>query len=131
MNRCTGHCCKDFYLPFAPIQLAHETKKLAIGKSRYEAKDFEKISKMLIFLRTNHNKRRARAVGGFEYRYTCKHFDRETGNCMNYENRPRMCSDYPYGGKCTYRGCTLQERCEAGIESIEVKIDVKERVDER
>lgn len=40
------------------------------------------------------------------YWYTCVHFDRVGRRCMNYEGRPRMCRQYPYGHSCLYKGCT-------------------------
>jgi Fe-S-cluster containining protein len=39
------------------------------------------------------------------YCYTCRHL-LGNKNCAIYENRPRMCSGYPYGKKCVYPGCT-------------------------
>lgn len=30
--------------------------------------------------------------------YRCRWFDAETRQCMNYENRPAVCSGYPWGG---------------------------------
>lgn len=34
--------------------------------------------------------------------YTCRHWDEETGLCGVYEDRPRMCRDFPYGRRCDY-----------------------------
>ena len=41
-------------------------------------------------------------------KYSCKHWNRETRNCMDYENRPSMCRRFPYGTPCPYiaKGCT-------------------------
>lgn len=52
-------------------------------------------------------------VGGIEGNpiwstYTCAHHDPVTGNCKDYENRPPMCSDYPYGNQCGFPGCTFR-----------------------
>jgi Fe-S-cluster containining protein len=41
--------------------------------------------------------------------YTCKHFNKETNDCMNYINRPDMCKKHPYGRGCNFVGCTLKE----------------------
>ena len=36
--------------------------------------------------------------------YTCRHWDEETRLCTVYEQRPRMCRDFPYDGPCRM-GC--------------------------
>lgn len=38
---------------------------------------------------------------------TCRHWDIETRLCTVYEQRPRMCRDYPYGRTCDY-GCACK-----------------------
>ena len=66
---------------------------------------------MVIYLRPKEN--------GKGHWYTCKHYDKVSGNCTDYENRPKMCSDYPYGGKCKYKGCTMKPNCaEEAIKEI-------------
>jgi Fe-S-cluster containining protein len=42
--------------------------------------------------------------------FTCAHWDRETHLCQIYDDRPVMCRDFPYRGKCKYHeaGCTLE-----------------------
>lgn len=99
-SRCTGHCCRNFWLPFDPAGLRFEAKKARIGKSRYIACEVLKVEAMAIPIRPAQN------TG---WRYTCKHHDPVTGDCQNYAERPRMCSDYPYGKPCSYRGCTLKQ----------------------
>ncbi len=43
------------------------------------------------------NRRLVGIVGNTQTYFTCKHF---TGSgCGNYENRPKMCSEYPYYGQ--------------------------------
>ena len=58
--------------------------------------------------------------------YTCKHFNTTTGNCENYENRPKMCrnfgtsfSDRLYG--CGYTGCTMSCKSNNDIELDKAK----------
>lgn len=36
--------------------------------------------------------------------HTCRHFDDETRLCTAYEQRPKMCRDYPYASGC-HHGC--------------------------
>lgn len=95
MNRCTGHCCSIFTLPESP----QEVKSEEFGD---KVVDGDVISDMLIPL-TDYEP--FNSEGQIKYFYTCKHFDGK--NCTNYENRPLMCSDYPYGGNCAQLGCTL------------------------
>lgn len=40
-------------------------------------------------------------------RFTCRHLTEE-GNCGNYENRPNMCRNYPYGSACQQAHCTAE-----------------------
>lgn len=40
--------------------------------------------------------------------FSCKHFNKQNGNCMNYENRPDFCRTYPTRGDCLYKGCTMK-----------------------
>lgn len=40
--------------------------------------------------------------------YTCRHWDEETKLCGVYEDRPKMCRDFPYAEKCSYDcNCTF------------------------
>ena len=41
--------------------------------------------------------------------FECKNFDTETRKCTDYENRPRMCREYPYGNKCNKEGCEYKD----------------------
>jgi Fe-S-cluster containining protein len=88
MSRCTGHCCKRFTIstPYEKLQQDPDS-----------VKDGRYILDMLISLNEE----------GVSV-YTCRHFDKEGGNCSAYEQRPRMCSEHPmYGKKCNWLGCTL------------------------
>lgn len=67
--------------------------------------DIDKIRDMVIYL--GHYKRAKMADS--EHHYTCRHHDAATGNCLDYENRPRMCSSFPNDRPCPYPGCTNHE----------------------
>lgn len=78
--------------------------------------DSYKVPRMVIFQgwkepydqpRTTYPKGRGYRAGG--HYYTCKHHDSATGNCRDYQNRPRMCSDFPYGRACPYDDCQAPE----------------------
>lgn len=81
--------------------------------ARLRASDTYKVSKMVIFQGWKEPYDQPRAtyaagrVGG--HYYTCKHHDSATGDCRNYQNRPRMCSDFPYGHACPYDDCQAPE----------------------
>ncbi len=40
--------------------------------------------------------------------YDCRHLGPDQ-NCQIYETRPRMCSAYPYGRRCSQAACTWTE----------------------
>lgn len=97
MNRCTGHCCKKFYLPMAKV----EDIKDIVQDAKY-------IRDMLIKLplQTHGSDGEPTPVEAQDHYWTCKHFDETSGDCTAYESRPAMCKDYPYGLPCRTKGCT-------------------------
>ena len=103
---CDGQCCAVFSMSQA------QTMFRAKGKLRAEA---EYALDMLIPLTRRQALARTRRLGypdppkyPPEYNlFTCKHWDEETRLCGDYENRPAMCRDYPYGRTCD-RGCGYQ-----------------------
>ena len=105
-NKCGGKCCQAFILPLSPMELKHWDKVAEkTGKNRYQ--DIRKIADMVIFL-GHYGSRTIRKLKGKRYHYTCKWLNKESGLCTNYENRPSMCSDFPYGNVCEYKGCNFK-----------------------
>lgn len=100
---CPGHCCAAFSLPFTPTELALRFTRLVDGTM---------VAAMAIPLTHEQAVERNRANGGqtdiapAANWYTCRYWDEETKLCRNYEGRPAMCSEYPYGKKCEH-GCGL------------------------
>lgn len=101
-DRCTGHCCKAFTLPYDPKELREKT---LAGK--FSDGD-EKVADMVIYLGfaelppngpAHHN-----THGLPDHWYTCKNLTPE-GNCAIYEDRPRLCRDFPYKAPCPYPAC--------------------------
>lgn len=92
-RRCTGHCCRRFPLSHTLEQL----RAYAADTSKANASEAAKILDMLISLDVREDGREM---------YTCRHHDTETGDCRIYEDRPRMCRDYPYGKSCEHGECT-------------------------
>lgn len=103
-SRCTGHCCKRFYLPY--------TSKLEFADvvSHGRVQDGPFILDMLIKLpeqTTDIRGKRLRKDDPQRHEYwTCRHYDTKTGDCRVYDQRPAMCRDYPYGKPCVVKGCT-------------------------
>lgn len=38
--------------------------------------------------------------------YKCRYWDDRTRECIQYDTRPSMCSEYPYGNTCKQCGAT-------------------------
>ncbi len=119
-GRCTGHCCRRFFLGVSLDELRAELERVDRGESsRYNPTELRIVVPMLVLLEENvdpdevdnfvkHDPPRERAVSR-GYWYTCRHLNVMTGDCTNYEGRPNMCRDYPYGGACNYAECTWDD----------------------
>lgn len=84
---CGGLCCRRFFLPLTPDELACPDTMATKADGAY-------IADMVIHLKT---------VDDQSF-YTCRHL-REDGLCGSYETRPQMCRAFPYGGPCPFPGC--------------------------
>lgn len=102
MSECIGNCCVAFYLPVTKEQL---DERVAGGSA-----EMVKIANMVVPI-TNGTVRRRRGkyyagesgpVSGKDegHYYKCKNWNSDTRLCMDYENRPKMCRDYPYDREC-------------------------------
>lgn len=138
-QRCTGHCCKHFYLPYGPEEMKAEYRRWLVLNGEHRRSGIEALSMgppeglrggakestiidihliypMLIYLGRFRDQlpykpvRPPESLGEGVHIYTCKHLDRKTGDCTIYEIRPQMCREYPYSGLCNYAGCTWEER---------------------
>lgn len=113
-NRCSGHCCRRFHLPFSMAELKAERDSAMCWlfgapmnqRGIYNPIEIIRVAAMVIPLNSDGPPGAIPLEG---WRYTCKHHNTETGDCMNYENRPKLCSEYPYGQQCTFEGCTWEE----------------------
>lgn len=91
---CSGRCCEYFQFGLSPEQIKQRAEIAAGG-------DYEKVASMVIPLFAVHSS------GDTTWFYTCKHFDKQTRKCMDYDNRPKMCRNYPEGVKCGHSNlCT-------------------------
>lgn len=103
-DRCTGHCCRAFYLAQDVSRYAAEGDEQAVfivGMRRtllpgsWVPRGEVRSGKLL----------QEEEVGTY---YTCTHVQ-PNGDCGIYATRPDMCAKYPYGKRCTYPGCTWDE----------------------
>jgi Fe-S-cluster containining protein len=116
--RCTGHCCRSFWLPYSPAELlenyqAWKGGRFVKGRDRNDhpqASEIWLIAPMAIYLGylpQNPQKPEPLINGAHGHFYRCAHV-RENGDCGIYEMRPKMCRDYPYGTDCDFPGCTMR-----------------------
>ncbi|KKM92697.1 hypothetical protein LCGC14_1215730 [marine sediment metagenome] len=101
-DRCTGHCCEVFKLPFSPDGLRVAVKSTEEGRKGY--KDIEVIEDMVIPLGKVMN---MSGEGQDFWNYACRHFDSEKKLCKIYEKRPDMCRKYGEEHPCDTSGCTF------------------------
>ena len=104
-NGCLGDCCAAFFYPTHKDEL-----KSAVPRTR----DEQTIKGMLIPLTIREMQARRKKFGvegnladkdTSGHWYKCRHWDENTRLCTIYTQRPQMCRDYPYAGKCEY-GCS-------------------------
>jgi Fe-S-cluster containining protein len=121
VSRCTGDCCRAFVLNASPEELrtwsaAHLRSALAAGRPLiHSEREQWFIATMLIPLDLENLPEDAvKAMGpkaveearaGNHVLYTCKHLNRETGDCSVYDDRPNMCRIYPDNGFAPHGGC--------------------------
>ncbi len=113
---CGGHCCKRFTFLYSPTEL--ENNRRAIKKGRptsrrdngrfakiFLSKDLTYMENMLIFIGKSTVNPSDGVDNGIECNiYTCRHLKKD-GKCGDYDNRPDICSHYPYEKKCKYKKC--------------------------
>ena len=126
-KRCTGHCCKNFHLPFGPDEIREHYLRWSRGgtqitKERGEHMpiytDIHLIAPMVVHLGyfdttnkgINPSDDHLTGVETPGHRYRCKNLDPKSGDCTIYEIRPTMCRDYPYKSDCNYIRCTSSRR---------------------
>ena len=126
-DRCTGHCCQRFYLPYSPWELDDIARKV-VARAAFTKAWCETLPALDLDDRstwetplvpipaelTGPNVEDIVQIAGmvefiaFEdggHWYRCKNL-RDDGNCGIYSQRPRMCRDYPYGRACGFVACT-------------------------
>lgn len=108
---CTGDCCRMMPLNDSPEQLVEGADESEDGWKLVDM--LELVSSERIWNGKVHNR---------VYYYACRHLTLE-GRCDDYENRPAMCKEYPYGEPCDRPNCTSTlgrgRPCDADSANIE------------
>lgn len=125
MGDCTGACCAAFYMKYTIRDFKRKADSIEDGAY---------IADMVIPLTVEQARERAEKFGGTlrvlvrdkGHHYTCRHWDEKTRLCTAYEERPRMCREFPYDEK----GCTLGTGC-CFVLPPEVLAERKARLAER
>ena len=99
-NRC-GDCCNPIKTSWSPEEIAVKlgTKEIDENGSR----DFTFIA--------NHWSCISRDEDDRTYDYQCNKFNRVTRMCEAYDERPPICSDFPYYGKEPEDGRSFEKNC--------------------
>lgn len=117
VSGCDGRCCSVFVYPSAPDELRERWEGYPDSERK---RDDLFIADMLIGLTADEAQVRVDRFGvdmseamtqsvhdlvelGYSL-YTCKHWDEDTRLCTAYDERPKMCQEYPYTKKCEH-GC--------------------------
>jgi len=116
---CTGRCCERFV-----VGPAHDWPRFV---AMVESGDFQAEPRAG---RDGHEEARylrdmlvpIEVLDGVQY-FTCRHYDRATRRCREYEARPLMCADYPHGRRCEH-GCGLIADFRGPIAPTEVEPDI-------
>jgi Fe-S-cluster containining protein len=106
-DRCTGRCCQEIRLGWSPEEILLAADAATRGDAYYvwhndayvAIGDSIKLHEMLTPV--------GQEADG-KWLYHCRHL-LPSGDCDDYENRPWMCSAFPYGQKCPYPDCQWDE----------------------
>ena len=122
-DRCTGHCCQNFYIPLSPEELeagyhrwraGGEQLNMNGGKPNPIYKDIHLLAPMVVYLgftdKAPKEIEKSEGPPVKAHRYRCKHFDPKTRDCTIYSMRPQMCRDYPSSEGCNFAACSWKSR---------------------
>ena len=125
-----GKCCENFALLISPVDLyvsykcsieQKQNKRILLNPSSKNLlrdeytiwQDIHLTYPMVEFLYADHVHPNGNTVHEdiIWYHYRCRHHNKETGKCMIYEIRPKMCITFPEGEPCKYEGCACPGDC--------------------
>lgn len=93
--RCTGHCCRGFALGKSFEEVWEDYERWKKDPASASIPDVHLIAPMLIPIKKLRS----------EWLYTCNHL-KKNGDCGIYEQRPRMCRDFPGDKPCPFPICS-------------------------
>ena len=131
-GRCVSACCNPVALPYTPTEAALNNG-LAADERVWVRDDLTRLP-------TSEGLRRApwlrgidmvAKIGGEFVRmnpvfYECRHYDAGANRCTNYDDRPAVCSDYPW-----YQMPGVEREAAAIPPSCSFNADVGRRVEDR
>ena len=103
-----GACCDPVVLPYSQTEVAqHLPGQIQSAEDRrFVIEDLTPMRRRDGLQRASYLSSGVTVMGSpgspggallaWSFFYECRHFDRETRRCLNYENRPPLCRSYPW-----------------------------------
>ncbi len=119
---CTGACCAVFTVALSMDRLRQGP---TVGFLAAGLEDGDLLGFMLREIPVEEAEKRRERFGTYEGKppldpdrswYRCIYWDEDTRLCTAYENRPSMCSEYPYPWQPTRREGGSEGVCEHGCD---------------
>ncbi len=114
-ERCTGDCCRAFCLSITWDELQEDYREWLAGH-RIRFRDVWVCAQ--IFVYRGVVSRNPLSMTVFDppgELLTCSMLTKD-GDCSIYEQRPRVCRNYPHGRACRYPGCTMPREYDPALE---------------
>ena len=110
-EKCGGACCQVFSVNLTSQELKGKLKGHNKQTKKWITEDIVEIT-LEEAIATGVIKTELEGSIDSNKFYTCRQFDKVTGKCKDYENRPYVCSRFPYpemiAGKASiYKSCNL------------------------
>lgn len=114
-NFCGG-CCDPVVMPFTQAEaIRMPPTELDAAHRKWVLNDLTPMSYHEGIAKMPHMRGQSMATASGElsmpFFFRCRWFDNETRLCTNYENRPEVCSSYPWGGRPPRSDAALPPQC--------------------
>jgi Fe-S-cluster containining protein len=124
-----GACCDPVSLPYTLREMLTDPA-IPADQRQWAARSLTPMSPREAFriapwLRGRLQRVEGRLVPTFYFR--CRHFDRETRRCTDYENRPLMCREYPWYDGQVPANAALPPTCSFRADIGEVPVAITPR----
>lgn len=144
-NGCEGSdvagCCSPVMLPFSRLEAELAPRdEMEAENRRWVLEDLTPISRREGLRRTPYVKDGLTIYGNentgetfwfWSHFYDCKHYDAATKRCMNYDNRPPMCRDFPWYGVAPDPLKSLPEHCSYRSDVTTVGVTIMDKLNSR